>query len=199
MASILKFGTCLRHAAAVLLLSIQGCNSSQSGLAAAGVESSQIASLFYVMVAGALLIWAIVIGLAFYAVHTTRKHDPKVVHRVILGGGALFPTVVLMLLLCYGLSMMPKLQSPAPNDSLCIEVSGARWWWRVRYRVPLEANKLHTPLGTNDQIAFELANEIVLPVGEPVEFKLRSEDVIHSFWIPAIGGKVDMIPVAKRV
>ncbi len=55
------------------------------------------------------------------------------------------------------------------------------WWWRVRYLEP-----------TGTQV--ELANEIRLPVGQPVEFNLASDDVIHAFWIPSLGGKVDMIP-----
>src|SRR5690606_8051089 len=55
------------------------------------------------------------------------------------------------------------------------------WWWRVRY--PQE-----------DASPVEVANEVRLPVGEPVQFVLDSADVIHAFWIPALGGKVDMIP-----
>jgi cytochrome c oxidase subunit 2 len=60
-------------------------------------------------------------------------------------------------------------------------VTGRQWWWRVRYPTP-------------DGTPVELANEIRLPLGEPVEFLLESDDVIHSFWIPSLGGKVDMIP-----
>lgn len=57
-----------------------------------------------------------------------------------------------------------------------------QWWWRVRYP------------GDETNEAAELANEIRLPVGEPVQFLLQSEDVIHAFWIPSLGGKIDMIP-----
>jgi len=67
------------------------------------------------------------------------------------------------------------------NGSLKIFVIGEQWWWRVRYES-----------SAGDPIV--LANEIRLPVGEPVEFQLESADVIHSFWIPSLGGKVDMIP-----
>jgi cytochrome c oxidase subunit 2 len=55
------------------------------------------------------------------------------------------------------------------------------WWWRVRYQ-------------SASGPSVELANEIHLPVGEPVEFQLESDNVIHSFWIPSLGGKMDMIP-----
>ncbi len=80
-----------------------------------------------------------------------------------------------------GLSMLPDLVAPAPEGSLKIVVSGEQWWWRVRYLPP-------------GGEAIVLANEIRLPVGEPVEFRLESPDVIHSFWIPSLGGKMDMIP-----
>ncbi len=75
--------------------------------------------------------------------------------------------------------MMPELRSPADAD-FDVDVSGEQWWWRVHYR---------TPGGTVD-----LANEIRLPVGQRTEFHLSSPDVIHSFWIPPLGGKIDMIP-----
>lgn len=102
----------------------------------------------------------------------------------IIGGGALMPTLVLAGLLIYGLALLPELLAPAPEGSLRIKVAAEQWWWRVRYRLP-EGGET------------ELANEIRIPVGEPVEFELESHDVIHSFWIPALGGKMDMIPGRK--
>jgi cytochrome c oxidase subunit 2 len=64
---------------------------------------------------------------------------------------------------------------------LRIAVTGEQWWWRVHYPQP-----------TGPPIA--VANEIRIPTGRPVLFELRSADVIHSFWVPNLGGKVDMIP-----
>ena len=95
----------------------------------------------------------------------------------------LSPTVVLAGLLAYGLALMPELLTPAAEGQLQIAVSAEQWWWRVRYLT----------LGSNGE-AVELANEIRLPVGARVAFHLESPDVIHSFWIPALGGKIDMIP-----
>lgn len=89
--------------------------------------------------------------------------------------------MVLAAYLTYGLALLPDLIEPAPEGSLKIAASGEQWWWRVRYL---------TPGGE----AIELANEIRLPVGEPVELVLSSPDVIHSFWVPSLGGKMDMIP-----
>jgi cytochrome c oxidase subunit 2 len=154
---------------------------SQSTLENAGEGAAQITALFYWMLAGGTLIWLIVTGLAIYAIFYPGTHHPIVVRMLVIGGGAAFPTIVLTALLTYGLSMMPDLQRPAPDGSQVIEVRGVRWWWRVTYRL-------------SDGTTVETANQIHLPVGEPVELKLVSEDVIHSFWIPALGGKMDMVP-----
>lgn len=132
------------------------------------------------MVAGAGVIWAIVIGVAVYATRVRPEpHEDAVGHRLILWGGVAFPTVVLAGLLVFGLGMMPKLHEA--GDGLRIDVSGEQFWWRVTYR-------------PEDGQSVAAANEIVMPVGERVEFALSSPDVIHSFWIPSLGGKVDMIP-----
>lgn len=154
---------------------------SQSALDHAGVGSESIAELLWVMLIGGTLIWLIVVGLAVYAIVVPGEHDQKKTRMLVIGGGAVFPTIVLTALLTYGLAMLPELQRPAPEGSQVIEVSGVRWWWRVNYRMP-------------DGKIIETANEIHLPVNEPVEFKLKSEDVIHAFWIPSLGGKVDMMP-----
>ncbi|EMI17420.1 cytochrome C oxidase subunit II [Rhodopirellula maiorica SM1] len=133
------------------------------------------------MSGGAVAIWLIVIGLAVYAIYQPGEHHPRTTKLLVIGGGAVFPTIVLTGLLCFSLPMLPDLHRPAPSGSLQIHVSGVLWWWRVDYIGP-DGEKIAT------------ANEIRLPVDQPVEFKLDSEDVIHSFWIPSLGGKVDMIP-----
>ena len=68
---------------------------------------------------------------------------------------------------------------PAP---FTLEITGHRWWWEVRYRTPQPAGDLLT------------ADDIVIPVGVPVRIKLMAGDVIHSFWVPKLAGKMDMIP-----
>ena len=85
------------------------------------------------------------------------------------------------MLLVYGLALIPETVARAPEGSLRIAVTGEQWWWRVKYTRP-----------AGDDVI--LANEIRLPVGEPAEFRLDSDNVIHSFWIPPLAGKMDMIP-----
>jgi cytochrome c oxidase subunit II len=157
------------------------CGGPQSALAPAGREAERIASLFWWMVGGAAVVWLAVAGLGVYALRARLEAQH---HRWasfwIIGGGAVVPTAVLAVLLVYSLTLLPDLVAPAPEGSLRVVVAGEQWWWRVRYPVPG---------GT-----VELANEVRLPVGERVEFLLESGNVIHSFWIPSLGGKMDMIP-----
>ncbi len=142
------------------------------------------------MAGGALVIWAVVVSLLLYSYYArpaspASDDDQSSKYRrskyLIIGGGSLVPTIVLAVLLAFGLAEMPGLLAPAPEGSLRIAVSGEQWWWRVRYLPP----------GGEEVV---LANEIRLPVGERVDLLLESPDVIHSFWIPSLGGKVDMIP-----
>jgi cytochrome c oxidase subunit 2 len=159
----------------------------QSALDPAGPNARTLATLFYVMCAGGAVIWLITIGLAVWAARVSPGKKPeRAGHWLILGGGVIFPTVVLAGLLGYGLAVMADQRNPFPQasdpDLLRIHVSGEQWWWRVHYYAP----------GMPEPVIS--ANEIRLPVGAPVEFTLTSPDVIHSFWIPALGGKLDMIP-----
>jgi cytochrome c oxidase subunit II len=157
----------------------------QSALEPAGREAERIANLFWWMTAGAIIIWLAVIGLALYSVRDRPEvMSARRARLFIVIGGAVVPTVVLTVLLVFGLALLPPLLAPAPEGSLQIAVSGEQWWWRVRYQQP----------GAPEGTMIELANEIRLPVGEPVEFRLDSPDVVHSFWIPSLAGKVDMIP-----
>jgi cytochrome c oxidase subunit 2 len=164
-------------------LLLVGCDGPQSTLDPAGRGAGRIADLFWWMAAGAGIIWLIVVGLTIYAMRIRPESHNYGVATLIIGGGAVLPTVVLTVLLAYGLAMVPDLLAPAPAGGLQIAVAGEQWWWRVRYLT-----------SDGNGRAVELANEIRLPVGERVEFHLQSPDVIHSFWIPSLGGKIDMIP-----
>ena len=170
-------------ASSIVLLS--GCDNARSALAPAGTEAHDVAQLFWVMVIGAAIVWMAVIGVALYVSRGGHAARQDMAARwLIVGGGVITPTLVLGALLIYGLQLMPQLREPGSADGLRVEVSGEQWWWRVRY----------VRSGGAVPIDVELANEIRLPLGRRTEFRLGSPDVIHSFWIPALGGKVDMTP-----
>jgi len=172
----------IRYLSCAGVLLSTGCSGVQSALDPAGREAERIAALFWWMVAGAAVVWLVVISLALYCVRARpESFSRRRARLIIVGGGAVVPTMVLAVLLVFGLGMLPGIVAPAPAGSLKIAVDGELWWWRIRYL-------------SRDGEPVTLANEIHLPVGQPVEFRLQSDNVIHSFWIPALGGKMDMIP-----
>jgi len=149
----------------------------QSMLDPGSAAAQSIHELGLWLYGGAALVLLLVVALALYGAFSAPR---KVSERVwIVGGGIVFPVVVLALLLAYAIHIGHALSGP-PARAPDIEIIGKRWWWDVRYA---------TAAGP-----VVLANELRIPVGRPVEIALVSEDVIHSFWVPALAGKVDMIP-----
>lgn len=160
---------------------LTGCgDGSQSALAPAGRDAEQIATLFWVMVVGAGVVWLLVMASAVYAVvRGEQEHSEKLARRYIVGGGIVFPTVTLTVLLVGGLRILPGLLDLGPDEP-AVEVDAEQFWWRARYR------------HGDDWV--EVANELHLPVGHRTALAVRSPDVVHSFWVPALAGKVDAIP-----
>jgi cytochrome c oxidase subunit 2 len=156
------------------------CGGPQSALVAAGTDAARIADLFHVMTAGALIVWAAVLAIAVYTIRVRESHSQRAASLLIVGGGVVAPTLVLGALIVYGMPLVPAVLAIPPGGTMTIEVTAKQWWWRVQYR---------TPAGV-----IETANELRLPVGARVELELRSIDVIHSFWVPSLAGKMDMIP-----
>jgi cytochrome c oxidase subunit 2 len=106
--------------------------------------------------------------------------------RVIVGFLAV-STVILFVFLIGDFVVGRKVFSTPPRDPVMIKVTGHQWWWEFQYE--------HVP-GEEDaaQNIFTTANELHIPVGTPVFLKLDSVDVIHSFWVPNLNGKKDLIP-----
>ena len=173
----------------LLILLLGACSGEQSAFDAAGVEAERVLVLFWVMLAGTAVIWAGVVGLSFYATRAKRgPYADKTGVRLIIWAGCVFPTVVLAALLFWGLKMMPELRRPANGPTIAI--SGERFWWRVAYGAEGEPGVVRNlPRG-----GIPSANELWIPVGLRTEILLSSPDVIHSFWVPPLAGKMDAIP-----
>jgi cytochrome c oxidase subunit 2 len=168
----------------LLLLTVSllpSCGGNRSALNPAGEAAEKIAVLFWWMTAGGTLVWIAVMAIAVYVVRARNDNDREPQAKWLIFAGAAVPAVVLAVLLAVGLRQLPALIAPAPEGTLRIAVQGEQWWWRFRYEPP-------------NGLPFEVANEIRIPVGKPVEFHLESDNVIHSFWIPSLGGKMDLIP-----
>jgi cytochrome c oxidase subunit 2 len=159
-----------------------GCTGRQSALDPAGTDADRVFELFWVMAIGTAVVWIAVVGLSLYATRL-RPHvqHPRLAHGLIVGGGAVAPVLVLGALLVYGLAPLPAMLALPPPGRPIIAITGEQWWWRVRYLLP-------------DGRAFDTANEIRLPVNVRIEVQLQSADVIHSFWLPPVAGKMDAIP-----
>lgn len=163
-----------------LLAGLPGCQGRHSWLAGAGQEALDIERLFWPFLIGSAVIWTAVMVFAVMAYRTAMAARGRRIGRaVILWAGAVVPTLVVAVLLVIGLLTLKALAARAPTMTL--QVDGEQWWWRVAYSLP-EGETLVT------------ANEIRLPRGQTAELLLTSDDVIHSFWAPALGGKMDMIP-----
>lgn len=161
---------------------LAACAGSQSALDPHGPVAESIALTWWVMFWGAGIILALVMGLVLYAMFRDPEHKSRLPHLpFLIGAGLVFPTAVLTALLVFG-TLVGRDITRAYDNPLVIEVTGHQWWWEVRYPARGDAPEVVT------------ANELRLPVGVPVEFVIESADVVHSFWIPNLGGKVDMIP-----
>lgn len=158
---------------------LAACEGRQSALAPGGDGAREILDAAWILFVGGTAIFAGVMALALYAVAVPPERF-RGGRGWVVGGGLLFPIAALTLLQLYEFGLTRRLVA-APEPALVIEVTGAIWWWDVRYRIP-------------GQEPVRSANEIVLPAGRPVEIRLDSADVIHSFWIPSLAGKLDMIP-----
>lgn len=156
----------------------------QSMLEPASVAATLIHELGIWLYVGSGLALALVVALTLYgAFSAPRRISEK---RWLIGGGIVFPSVVLLALLAYAIHVGEAL-SGAEGQNSEIEVVGKQWWWEVRYI----ADKGDSAASGGLPV---LANELRIPVGRPVQVALQSDDVIHSFWVPALAGKVDMIP-----
>jgi cytochrome c oxidase subunit II len=101
--------------------------------------------------------------------------------------GLALTTIALVGSITWTVVTMAAINEPPGEPRFTIEITGQQWWWEVRY------------IGDDPSRIFETANEIHVPVGEPVRLKLASQDVIHSFWVPAITGKTDLVPGQTNV
>ena len=102
-------------------------------------------------------------------------------------GGVAFPLVVLTALLVYGLTLTRQLSAPIAGSEMRVRITGEMWWWRVAYLDP------------QGREIIQDANELHIPAGQPVVLELQSADVIHSFWVPRLSGKLDMIPGRRNL
>lgn len=179
----------------VCATALSGCSTVQSALAAHGTQAQALARLFWTFTAVLALVWVVtMIGLLLALQRGKRRGEDGLASRPppgrpmwttffasLAGGTAIL--IGLSIISFGGQAAIYGRSAPA----VTIRIIGHQWWWQVRYEDPDPAR------------SFETANEIRIPAGAPVEVKLATADVIHSFWIPSLAGKLDLIPGRDNV
>ena len=179
---------------AASLLPLGACNRFQNALGGDGADGAHFVSLFWVFMVVCALMYAAIVGCFLLALWRARqprapltidegKHSegPAIAGRL-LAGWAFVIAAGLSILTVASFFTDRSNAKAGERPQLLINVTGNQWWWDVQYSSG-DASK-----------SFRTANELHLPVGVPVEVKLQSNDVIHSFWVPNLAGKQDLIP-----
>jgi len=190
---------CRRVAILPALLVLAGCGGNQSPLAPAGEQAASIASLFWLMMAVCGFMYLLVIGflgLSLWRSKVKAARNPeaepsinppdRALGRTLLFWAGLVVTGLTVLIVGSFLVDRTITQARA-RDALEVRVTGHQWWWRVEYRDPATGTWVQT------------ANELHLPVDRTTRVTLESADVVHSFWVPNVAQKLDIIPGLRNV
>ena len=181
---------------ALLAVFLTACNSTQypNSIFHGHTEFNRdVGYLFDILLWLGGFVFVFVEGILLYTIFKyRRKNDndrPKHVH----GNTTLeilwtaIPALILAFIAVPTVRVIFKTQAKASADALQVEVWGHQWWWEFRY-------PQYTTPGMNGKLdTLATANELYIPVGRKVNFKLQTIDVLHSFWIPQMGGKRDLI------
>ncbi|RYF70697.1 MAG: cytochrome c oxidase subunit II [Comamonadaceae bacterium] len=172
----------------VALPALGACRGPLSVLDPAGPSASAIAAVWWWMFGVALLVLVGVCLAGGWAMRPRRAHaasltpaqSRRVALRWLVGGGLVLPGVAITALLIFG-SPAGFHQLPWPGQAqapLRVEAIGHQWWWEIHY----------------PDTGLRLRNEMRIPAGRAVDVHTQSSDVIHSFWVPRLGGKLDAVP-----
>lgn len=165
---------------------LTGCAAPYSTIDTAGPSARTIETLWWVLLIGAALISALVAALLFWAFARRGRESALDERRWLIWGGLAFPLAVLSLLTVYGVAAGERLLARPAPDVIRVDAIGHRFWWEfVHY------DAAGRPLYT--------ASELRIPAGVPVDVHITSADVIHSFWVPRLAGKMDAIPGAENI
>jgi cytochrome c oxidase subunit II len=168
------------------VLAVLGCGegTGQSALDPAGPAAEAIAWLWWIMCVAFTAVFVLVLVLLALALRRRPNrggleatiNPPLGSNGFVVGGGIVLPVVTLVPLLLISLDSTRYLR--VPQDAFTIKVVGHMWWWEITY----------------PEHGIVTANEIYVPAGQPIRLELESADVVHSFWVPSLNGKRDLIP-----
>ncbi len=172
--------------AAALVLAACSDERSPSILDPQGPEARKVADAWWLMFGLATAVYVVVAGLILFAIVRNRRGDAPTSrlndHAFVVIGGLLVPVAILAILAVVTVRTTNDVRQPAQGE-LRVDVDAHDWWWEVRYPVS----------------GIVTANEIHVPVGRQVAVNIHTADVIHSFWVPQLAGKLDAIPGQDNV
>lgn len=135
------------------------------------------------MLIGAIVIFfAVMIILALGLRRSSTPFSEKASRYLVIVAGVAIPLITIIALVGGSLMSGNNIAATPPDNALKIRVTGWMWWWQIDY------------LNEDHEVVATTANELHIPVGQPVHILLESADVIHSFWVPQLQGKTDMVP-----
>lgn len=166
---------------------LAGCSGWQSALDAHGPSAVSLKQLIILIVAVSSLVWMLVMITLIVALWRRREAQPAPSpgterRMTVAVTGAVLATVLIIGTFTMISFLATRALGVAGQDDLTIRVRGLQWWWGLEY------------IGPNPSDRFETANELHIPVGRNVRLKLEGLDVIHSFWVPSLTGKQDLVP-----
>ena len=139
------------------------------------------------------IVFVLVEAALIYTVVRYRRREGQAEPKHVHGNTTLeilwtvIPALILVFIAVPTVRTIFRTQAKAIPEALQVEVIGHQWWWEFRYPE-------YTAAGANGRVdTLVTANELYLPTGRTVNFHLRTQDVIHSFWVPQLGGKRDLI------
>jgi len=157
----------------------------QSIIHPAGIEAARISHLWWVLFGICTTVWILVALAALMAISRGRRAASNATDRQAsrtVAIAAVISAVTLIAILTQSVITGRALDTIRTPGALHLVVTGNQWWWDIQYDNPVAGLRVTT------------ANEIHIPVGRPVSVSLLSNDVIHSFWIPSLQGKIDLVP-----
>lgn len=198
-----RIARALASALGVLVCGACSLHNGQNALDVSGPQAARIAGLWWLMLAIGAVVWVLVVTVMLVGAGRKRGAEDGLVTR---GGSAVLPgddasdrrmravivaavaatVVTLFVVLVSDFRVGQAMTMPPATKAVPIKVVGHQYWWEVQYPDSIAQNTVIT------------ANELHIPVGTPVVVELASRDVIHSFWVPSLVGKKDLLPGYTR-
>ena len=192
-----------RMGALGIVLACVGCgvHNAQNALDVSGPQSARIAGLWWMMLPIGITVWSIVVLVMLWGLFRMRARNGESEPRTqtiarddvrersltrVVGGAVAVTVVVLFVVLVSDFKVGQALTIAPATKVVPVRIIGHQYWWEIQYPDSIPQNIVTT------------ANELHIPVGRPIVVELASRDVIHSFWVPSLAGKKDLLPGYTR-